>query len=106
LMWALLSELAIKKPEGRDATASETWKCLVMSEAGFDTVCKRDDWMSANITWCLWTVQVVTADQELRFELDVIKAIYSYGAEHGVRVFGSTSFSGSRARPISGPAAI
>jgi hypothetical protein len=78
LMWSLLSELARAKPEGRELPA-ETWKCLVMSEAGFESVWERSLDGRGMVPVGFKSSRLTKGEFS-----DVIEAIYAYGAEHGI----------------------
>lgn len=78
LMWSLLSELSRAKPEGRELPP-ETWKCLVMSEAGFETVWERSLDGRGMVPVGFKSSRLTKGEFS-----DVIEAIYAYGAEHGV----------------------
>ncbi len=77
-MWAMLSDVARAKPEGRTLTA-DAWKCLFMQQAGF------------KFTWepgldGEGVVPIGFKSSRLRKAefSDLIECIAEYGARHGV----------------------
>lgn len=78
LMWALLSDVARAKPEGR-SMPTETWKCLFMQAAGFS--CRFEPGLDGE-----GVVPIGFKSSRLKKAefSDLIEAIYEYGARHGV----------------------
>jgi hypothetical protein len=78
LMWALLSEIARAKPEGR-VLPVETWKALFMHSAGFK--CTFEPSLDGQ-----GVVPLGFKSSRLRKAefSDLIEAIRAYAAEHGV----------------------
>lgn len=77
-MWAMLSDVARAKPEGR-VMPTHKWKALAMDMAG----CKPD-WersLDGQSVVCVGYKSSRLSVSEMR---DVIEALYAYGAEHGV----------------------
>ncbi len=77
-LWAMLSDVARAKPQGR-TLPTEVWKCLFMSEAGFS--CTFEPSLDGKGVVPLGFKSSRLNKGEFS---DVIEAIYSYGAEHGV----------------------
>lgn len=77
-MWAMLSDVARAKPQGR-VLPTEIWKSLFMAEAGFTP--RFEPSLDGN-----GVVPVGYKSSGLtKAEFSVlIEAIYAYGAEHGV----------------------
>lgn len=78
LMWALLSDVARAKPEGR-SMPTETWKCLFMQAAGFS--CRFEPGLDGE-----GVVPIGFKSSRLKKAefSELIEAIYEYGARHGV----------------------
>jgi hypothetical protein len=82
LMWVLLSDLSIAKPEGR-SHPPKIWKCVFM------------DALPGDAFKALWVPSldgesvVNTGHRSSKLTKaqmsDLIESIYAYGAEHGVR---------------------
>lgn len=77
LMWALLSDLARAKPEGR-VLPTHKWKSLVMDYAGL-----KPDW-EPGLDGGVVCVGYKSSRLSKASMSDVIEAIYEYGARHGV----------------------
>lgn len=79
LMWALLSDVARAKPEGR-SMPTETWKCLFMQAAGFS--CRFEPGLDGE-----GVVPIGFKSSRLKKAefSDLIEAIFEYGARHGVQ---------------------
>lgn len=77
-MWAMLSDVARAKPEGR-ALPAETWKALFMSECGHQPLFEPalDGRGVVHVGFRSSRLRVAEMS-------DLIEAIYVYGAEHGV----------------------
>jgi hypothetical protein len=77
-MWAMLSDVARAKPEGREYPA-EIWKCLFMAECGHQ--CRFEPSLDGR-----GVVPIGFKSSRLRKAefSDLIEAIYAYGSEHGV----------------------
>lgn len=77
-MWAMLSDVARAKPEGREYT-TEIWKALFMAEAGFKPHFEPSLDGKGVVPIGYKSSRLAKAEFA-----DVIEAIYAYGAEHGV----------------------
>jgi hypothetical protein len=76
-MWAMLSDIARAKPEGRDLT-TDKWKALFMDAIGIPA-----DWepgINGGVVNVGYRSSRLTKEQMS----DMIEQMYSYGAEHGV----------------------
>lgn len=89
-MWAMLSDVARAKPEGR-ALRTDQWKCLFMDAVGAQRRSEKADSAPFEIQWepglnggvvCLGYKSSRLAKRDF---IDLIECIYAYGAEHGVR---------------------
>lgn len=78
-MWAMLSDVARAKPQGRILT-TEAWKALFMNAAGFQ--CSFEPSLDGRGVVPLGFKSSRLNKAEFS---DLIEAIYAYGAEHGVR---------------------
>lgn len=78
LMWALLSDIARAKPQGR-VLPPETWKALFMHEAGFK--CTFEPSLDGQGVVPLGFKSSRLGKAEFS---DLIEAINAYAAEHGV----------------------
>src|SRR5690606_11203301 len=80
LMWALLSEIARAKPNGR-VLPTETWKALFMHEAGFK--CTFEPSLDGQ-----GVVPLGFKSSRLRKAefSDLIEAIRAFAAEHGIEL--------------------
>jgi hypothetical protein len=78
-MWAMLTDVARSKPEGREYT-EEIWKCLFMSEAGFKAIWEPSLDGQGVVPIGFKSSRLTKAEFS-----DVIEAIYAYGSEHGVK---------------------
>jgi hypothetical protein len=78
LMWSLIGQIARAKPQGR-TLSPDAWKSLFMSEAGFQ--CQFEPSLDGK-----GVVPLGFKSSRLRIAefSDVIEAIYSYAAEHGI----------------------
>lgn len=77
-MWAMLSDVARAKPEGRELT-TDKWKALFMDAIGIPA-----DWepgINGGVVNVGYRSSRLTKEQMS----DMIEQMYSYGAEHGVR---------------------
>lgn len=77
-MWAMLSDVARAKPEGR-SLPTEVWKPLFMSEAGFKPLFEPSLDGRGVVPIGYKSSRLTKAEFG-----DLIEAIYAYGAEHGV----------------------
>jgi hypothetical protein len=77
-MWAMLSDIARAKPQGRVLT-TEAWKALFMNAAGFQ--CTFEPSLDGKGVVPLGFKSSRLNKAEFS---DLIEAIYAYGAEHGV----------------------
>ncbi len=77
-LWAMLSDLARAKPEGRDYP-TDVWKALAMAMCGhkvrFEPALDGDGVVPIGFR----SSRMTKAEMS-----DLIEAIYAYGAEHGV----------------------
>jgi hypothetical protein len=76
-MWAMLSDIARAKPEGRELT-TDKWKALFMDAIGIPA-----DWepgINGGVVNVGYRSSRLTKEQMS----DMIEQIYAYGAEHGV----------------------
>lgn len=78
LMWALLSDVSRAKPQGRDYPP-EIWKSLFMASAGFQVRFEPTLDGSGVVPIGFKSSRLNKAEFS-----DLIEAIRSYGAEHGV----------------------
>jgi hypothetical protein len=80
LMWALLSEIARAKPQGR-VLPTETWKALFMHQAGFK--CTFEPSLDGQ-----GVVPLGFKSSRLRKAefSDLIEAIRAFAAEHGIEL--------------------
>lgn len=78
-MWAMLSDIARAKPQGRVLT-TEAWKALFMNAAGFQ--CTFEPSLDGRGVVPLGFKSSRLNKAEFS---DLIEAIYAYGAEHGVQ---------------------
>lgn len=78
LMWSLLSQISIAKPEGR-SLPPEVWKCLFMASAGFQ--CTFEPSLDGNGFVPLGFKSSRLNKAEFS---DLIEAIHSYAAEHDI----------------------
>lgn len=78
-LWAMLSDVARAKPQGRTLT-TEVWKALFMAEAGF----KPRFEPSLDGQGVVPVGYKSSGLRKAEFS-DLIEAIYAYGAEHGVQ---------------------
>ncbi len=79
MMWSVLGELARAKPDGRNLPTHK-WKALAMDAAG-----KKPDWersLDGESMVCVGYKSSRLTKAEMS---DVIEAIFSYGASHGVK---------------------
>jgi NinB protein len=77
-MWAMLSDVARAKPEGRTLT-TDAWKCLFMQSAGFKFVWEPGLGGEGVVPIGFKSSRLTKAEFG-----DLIECIYAYGAEHGV----------------------
>jgi hypothetical protein len=77
-MWAMLSDIARAKPQGR-VLSTENWKALFMNAAGFS--CTFEPALDGNGVVPLGFKSSRLTKAEFS---DLIEAIYAFGAEHGV----------------------
>lgn len=77
-MWAMLSDIARAKPQGRVLT-TECWKALFMSAAGF--ACQFEPSLDGQGVVPLGFKSSRLSKAEFSA---LIECIYAYGAEHGV----------------------
>lgn len=76
-MWAMLSDIARAKPQGRELT-TDKWKALFMDAIGIPA-----DWepgISGGVVNVGYRSSRLTKEQMS----DMIEQMYAYGAEHGV----------------------
>ena len=78
-MWAMLSDVARAKPEGRNMPTHK-WKALAMDMAG----CKPD-WERSLDGQSVVCVGYKSSRLTVAEMGDVIEELYAYGAEHGVQ---------------------
>jgi hypothetical protein len=78
LMWSLLSQISRAKPQGR-SLPPETWKALFMMEAGFQ--CTFEPTLDGKGVVPLGFKSSRLNKAEFS---DLIEAIHSYAAEHGI----------------------
>lgn len=78
-MWAMLSDVARAKPQGRTLT-TEAWKALFMNAAGFQ--CSFEPSLDGRGVVPLGFKSSRLNKAEFS---DLIEAIYAYGSEHGVQ---------------------
>lgn len=78
LLWALLTEIAQAKPEGRQWTP-ETWKCAFMHFLGHQVMFAEGLDGSGPFPLGFRSSQLTKKQMT-----DLIECIYAYGAEHGV----------------------
>jgi hypothetical protein len=76
-MWAMLSDIARAKPQGRDLT-TDKWKSLFMDDIGIPA-----DW-EPGISGGVVNVGYRSSRLSKEQMSDMIESIYAYGAEHGV----------------------
>lgn len=78
-MWAMLSEVSRAKPQGRDYPPA-IWKDLFMAHAGHQA--RWEPALDGNgvVNTGYRSSRLSKAEMS-----DVVEAIYSYGAEHGVK---------------------
>ncbi len=76
-MWAMLSDIARAKPEGRELT-TDKWKALFMDAIGIPA-----DW-EPGINGGVVNVGYRSSRLNKEQMSDMIEQMYSYGAEHGV----------------------
>lgn len=79
LMWALISDIARAKPQGR-VLSTDAWKSLFMASAGFN--CTFEPSLDGRGVVPLGFKSSRLNKAEFS---DLIEQIYSYGAEHGVQ---------------------
>ncbi len=77
-LWAMLSDVARAKPQGR-VYPPEIWKCLFMSEAGFEA-----RWEPSLDGKGVVHVGFRSSRLNKAQFSELIEAIYAFGAEHGV----------------------
>lgn len=77
-MWAMISDVARAKPEGR-VLPTEVWKSLFMSEAGFKPMFEPSLDGQGVVPIGYKSSRLTKAEFG-----DLIEAIYAYGALHGV----------------------
>lgn len=76
-MWAMLSDVSMAKPEGREQTP-EVWKALFMNALGYEArfvMGLSGEWFPMGFRSSQLTAQQMS---------DLIEFIYEYGARHGV----------------------
>jgi len=78
-MWAMLGDISIAKPEGRDYPP-EIWKSLFMAEAGFKPRFEPSLDGRGVVPIGYKSSRLTKAEFS-----DLMEAIAAYGAEHGVR---------------------
>jgi hypothetical protein len=78
-MWAMLSDVARAKPQGRNLPP-EVWKCLFMSEAGFEA-----RWEPSLDGQGVVHVGFKSSRLNKAQFSELIEAISAFGAEHGVQ---------------------
>lgn len=78
-LWAMLSDIARAKPQGRVLT-TEAWKALFMNAAGFQ--CTFEPSLDGKGVVPLGFKSSRLNKAEFS---DLIEAIYAYGSEHGVQ---------------------
>lgn len=78
LMWALIDQIAAAKPQGR-VLSGDAWKALFMASAGFQ--CQFEPSLDGQGVVPLGFKSSRLNKAEFS---DVIEAIYSYAAEHGI----------------------
>jgi hypothetical protein len=76
-MWAMLSDIARAKPEGRDLT-TDKWKALFMDAIGIPA-----DW-EPGINGGVVNVGYRSSRLSKEQMSEMIEQMYAYGAEHGV----------------------
>jgi hypothetical protein len=76
-MWAMLSDIARQKPEGRDLT-TDKWKSLFMDAIGIPA-----DW-EPGINGGVVNVGYRSSRLSKEQMSEMIEQMYAYGAEHGV----------------------
>jgi hypothetical protein len=76
-MWAMLSDIARAKPEGRDLT-TDKWKSLFMDAIGIPA-----DW-EPGINGGVVNVGYRSSRLSKEQMSEMIEQMYAYGAEHGV----------------------
>jgi len=79
LMWALLSDIARAKPEGR-SWAPEMWKAAFMSALGYEIV-----WQPGIDNGPPFPAGFRTSRLSKEGMSELIELVYSYGARHGVK---------------------
>jgi hypothetical protein len=77
LLWVLLTELSIAKPEGRKCTPDD-WKCLVMHACGHDVQ------FMTGLDDKPFPVGFRSSHLAVKEMSNLIEWIYSYGAQNGV----------------------
>lgn len=77
-MWALIGDISIAKPEGREHTP-EVWKCLFMAACGH-AVAFENGLDGKPFPIGFRSSRLTKAEMS-----DLIETIYEYGARHGVR---------------------
>jgi len=78
-LWAMLSDLARAKPEGRDYP-TDVWKALAMAMCGHKV--RFEPALDGNGVVPIGFRSSRLTKEEMS---DLIEAIYAYGAEHGVQ---------------------
>lgn len=78
LMWALISDVARAKPQGR-TLSTDAWKALFMHDAGFKCTFEPSLDLQGVVPLGYKSSRLRKAEFS-----DLIEAIRSYGAEHGV----------------------
>lgn len=76
-MWAMLSDIARAKPQGRDMP-TDRWKCLFMDAAGI-----KADW-EPGIDSGVVNVGYRSSRMTVSQMRDMIECMYAYGSEHEV----------------------
>ena len=76
--WAMVSDISRAKPEGR-AYPPDTWKALLMAEAGFKPIFEPSLDGQGVIPIGYKSSRLTKAEFS-----DLIEAAYAYGAKHGV----------------------
>ena len=78
-MWALLSDIARAKPEGRRHTA-EIWKCLFMAACGHAVQFEQ------GLDGAPFPIGFRTSRLTKEQMSDLIEFIHAYAAKHGVKL--------------------
>ena len=77
-MHAMLTDIALSKPQGRDLS-TDVWKALLMHEAGFKCTFERSIDGTGVVPLGFKSSRLRKAEFS-----DLIEAMYAFGAEHGV----------------------